>query len=142
MKFSIKDFFSKFDQICSFLRIWSYLLKETLMGLFIFCAVVFLFMILLILTWGLRYSSKKREQQKTGEGGHWLWNRGYRHLFTFVFEVEETFTKSLFSFLLFFWWRKIPFENSLGLYFHPYTIEFFWFATVQNREKDSWLLSH
>ena len=28
MKFSIKDFFSKLDQICSFLWIWSYLLKK------------------------------------------------------------------------------------------------------------------
>ena len=30
MKFSIKDFFSKCDQIRSFLRIWSHLLKESL----------------------------------------------------------------------------------------------------------------
>ena len=28
MKFSIKDFFSKCDQICTFLRIWSHLLKR------------------------------------------------------------------------------------------------------------------
>ena len=39
MKFSIKNFFSKFDQICSFLRIWSHLLKRSLMENFIFCAV-------------------------------------------------------------------------------------------------------
>ena len=31
MKFSIKDFFNKCDQICSFLRIWSNLLKKSLM---------------------------------------------------------------------------------------------------------------
>ena len=31
MKFSIKDFFSKCDQICRFLRIWSHLLKKSLM---------------------------------------------------------------------------------------------------------------
>ena len=30
MKFSIKDFFSKRDQICSFLQIWSNLLKKNL----------------------------------------------------------------------------------------------------------------
>ena len=30
MKFSIKDFFSKSDQILSFLRIWSYLLTKSL----------------------------------------------------------------------------------------------------------------
>ena len=39
MKFSIKDFFSKCEQIRNFLRIWSHLLKKSLMENFIFCAV-------------------------------------------------------------------------------------------------------
>ena len=39
MKFSIKDFFSKCDQIRSFLHIWSHLLTKSLMENFIFCAV-------------------------------------------------------------------------------------------------------
>ena len=39
MKFSIKDFFGKCDQIHSFLLIWSYLLEKYLMENFIFCAV-------------------------------------------------------------------------------------------------------
>ena len=39
MKFSIQDFFGKSDQIRSFLRIWSYLLKKSLMENFTFCAV-------------------------------------------------------------------------------------------------------
>ena len=39
MKFFIKDFFSKADQIRSFLRIWSNLLKKSLMENLIFCAV-------------------------------------------------------------------------------------------------------
>ena len=39
MKFSIKDFFSKYDQIHNFMRIWSHLLKKSLMENFIFCAV-------------------------------------------------------------------------------------------------------
>ena len=39
MKFSIKAFFSKCNQIRSFLRIWSHLLKKSLMENFIFCAV-------------------------------------------------------------------------------------------------------
>ena len=39
MKFSIKDFFSKCDQILSFLRMWSHLLKKSLMESFNFCAV-------------------------------------------------------------------------------------------------------
>ena len=39
MKFSIKDFFNKCYQIRSFLRIWSHLLKKSLIENFIFCAV-------------------------------------------------------------------------------------------------------
>ena len=39
MKFSIKKFFSKCDQIRIFLRNWSHLLKKSLMENFIFCAV-------------------------------------------------------------------------------------------------------
>ena len=39
MKFSIKHFFSNCDQIRSFLRIWSYLLKKSIMENLIFCAV-------------------------------------------------------------------------------------------------------
>ena len=39
MKFSIKDFFSKCDQIRSLQQIWSYFLKKSLMENFIFCAV-------------------------------------------------------------------------------------------------------
>ena len=43
MTFSIKDFFSKCDQICSFLRIWPHLLKIYLMENFIFCSVALQF---------------------------------------------------------------------------------------------------
>ena len=39
MKFSIKDLFSKCDQIRWKLRIWSHLQKKSLMENFIFCAV-------------------------------------------------------------------------------------------------------
>ena len=40
MKFSIKTFFSKCDQIRRQIRIWLHLLKKSLMKNFIFCAVV------------------------------------------------------------------------------------------------------
>ena len=40
MKFSIKDFFSKCDQILGNLRIWPHLLKKSLMENFTFCAVL------------------------------------------------------------------------------------------------------
>ena len=39
IKFFIKDFFSKCDQICRKLWIWSHLLKKSLMENFIFCAM-------------------------------------------------------------------------------------------------------
>ena len=42
MKFSSKDFFSKCDQIRSFLGIWSHLLKKSSMENLIFYAVRFL----------------------------------------------------------------------------------------------------
>ena len=40
MKFSIKDFFGKCDQIHSFRRIWSHLLKKSLVENFIFSSVL------------------------------------------------------------------------------------------------------
>ena len=43
MKLSIKDFFSKCDQIRRKLRIWSNLLKKPLMENFIVCAVMMKF---------------------------------------------------------------------------------------------------
>ena len=39
MKISTDDFFGKCDQICNKLRIWSHLLKKSLMENFSFCAV-------------------------------------------------------------------------------------------------------
>ena len=41
-KFSIKDFFNNCLQIPTVLRIWSHLLKKSLMKIFIFCAMLFL----------------------------------------------------------------------------------------------------
>ena len=39
-KYSINDFFGKCDKIRSFLRIWSHLMKKSLMDKFIFYAVI------------------------------------------------------------------------------------------------------
>ena len=39
VKFSIKDIFSKCDKIRTILRIWSHLLKKSLVENFKFCAV-------------------------------------------------------------------------------------------------------
>ena len=43
MKFSIKDVFSKCDQIRWKLRIWSHLQKKSLMENFVFCAVIYMY---------------------------------------------------------------------------------------------------
>ena len=40
MKLSIKDFFSKCDQMRNFLRIWSHLLKKSLIEILIFCELI------------------------------------------------------------------------------------------------------
>ena len=42
MKFSMRDFFSKCDQIRSFLRIWLHLLKKSFMENFIFVEWIFI----------------------------------------------------------------------------------------------------
>ena len=44
MKFSIKDFYSKCDQICSFPQIWSHLPKKFLLENLVFYAVSVLFL--------------------------------------------------------------------------------------------------
>ena len=41
MKFYNRDFLSKCDQILRKLRIWSHLLKKSLVENFIFCAVIY-----------------------------------------------------------------------------------------------------
>ena len=55
MKFSIRDFFSKCDQIRRKLRIWSHLLKKSLMENFIFCAVRGVSMLFLNICYGASY---------------------------------------------------------------------------------------
>ena len=62
MKFSIKDFISKWDQFRSFLRIWSHLLTISLMENFILCAVCCAQDLLWIAKLGVtvnKYSAKK-----------------------------------------------------------------------------------
>ena len=52
MKFSIKDFFSQRDQIRRKQRIWSHLLKKSLLENFIFGAVIFNIFYLTLLHFG------------------------------------------------------------------------------------------
>ena len=66
MKFSIKYFFSKCDQICRKPRIWSHLLKRSLMENIIFCAVN----LIQIIWQNVRKSNKIGQDQKTSTISH------------------------------------------------------------------------
>ena len=78
MKFSIKDFFSKCDQIRSLLQICSHLLKKSLIVNFVFCAVIVSERVICVtnvskskakefITLLSVISQKKRKQQKPRE---------------------------------------------------------------------------
>ena len=56
IKFSIKDFFSKCDQMWSLLWIWSHLLNKSWMENFIFCAAMKTLVVLIYLAWLLKFS--------------------------------------------------------------------------------------
>ena len=62
--FSIKGFFSKCDQIRSFLRILAHLPKKTLMKNFIFCAVQY------YLCWRNPFQSQLKRQQSNTKRYH------------------------------------------------------------------------
>ena len=64
MKFSIKDFFSKCDQIRRKLRIWSYLLKKSLIENFTFCTVRVLNMPLTLIQLGLQAKTFRKNKGK------------------------------------------------------------------------------
>ena len=74
MKFSIMDFFSKCDQIRSFLRIWSHLVKKSLMENFIFCA---------------SYFSKKNNKNKFYEDIHKIHRNRLLLIYFFLTKVVD-----------------------------------------------------
>ena len=61
MKFSIKDSFSKCDQICRKLRVWSHLLKKSLMENFIFFAVIALSLFPDVSIFSIRFTEKAQK---------------------------------------------------------------------------------
>ena len=63
MKFSIKNFFSKFDQILKKLWIWSHLLKKSLMENFIFVQW-FSLLLLQLLEFFIRKLKIRSEEEK------------------------------------------------------------------------------
>ena len=84
MKFSIKDFLSKCDQICSFLLIWSHLLKKSLMENFIFLCSVWCIIIFRILfkcvIFSLRHLIAEDHSKYCNECNNKFNNRSYLRL--------------------------------------------------------------
>ena len=72
LKFSIKDFFSKCDQIRSFLRIWSHLLKKSYLENFIFVQCNCKAVINIGLGGCFRQGSQVADKKNTYQGGELL----------------------------------------------------------------------
>ena len=121
MKFSIKDFFSECDQIFGFLRIWSHLLKKSLMENFVFCAVhvqiyvdIFLVRTLPFFLKGgvnFNYLSQMEESEKLTKGDRSM-VQGQIFLPYYVFSRFVIFTSrnyfTLYKIVLCIW-KKITF---------------------------------
>ena len=89
MKFSIKDFFIKCDQMRSFLRIWSHLLKKLLMENFIFCAVS-----RLVIPFNLKKSLYKVIQDKNCLVGFFI---SYRLKYKQLLSIIQQLAFSIFN---------------------------------------------
>ena len=98
-KISIKDFFSKCDQIHRFLRIWSHLLKKSLIENFIFCAV---------LATGGCYKNSALRQKK-------IWQRTTLFSFSLPFQRCES---SIFAVIEQFLFNSSPDFKSYLSYFN------------------------
>ena len=73
MKFSIKDFFSKCDQIRSFLRIWSHLLKKPVNGkLYFLCSAGLLILMVAVINFVLVWLTNESAFSNIAEGNNWL----------------------------------------------------------------------
>ena len=107
MKFSIKDFFSKYDQIYRKLRIWSHLLNKSLMENFVFCAVKpkdrSSFLPLITFTYFFHNSYLPTEQKVILTKFSSFYYRSFVFIWT-VFRIicSNSFTRNNFGILLIF----------------------------------------
>ena len=105
MKFSIKGFFSKCDQIRSFLPIWSQLLKKYLMEKFFFCAVLSTQKALRALSY-LRHSATRKALHLS------TWNK-WGTLFTKLLMAISSHYTTLLSNLVGSIHKHLPYSNFL-----------------------------
>ena len=105
MKFSIKGFFSKCDQIRSFLPIWSQLLKKYLMEKFFFCAVLSTQKALMALSY-LRHSATRKALHLS------TWNK-WGTLFTKLLMAISSHYTTLLSNLVGSIHKHLPHSNFL-----------------------------
>ena len=90
MKFSIKDFISKCDRIRRKQHIWSHLLKKSLMGNFIFCAVQGLPSLINISSCGPHIVHKALKTPVTAT--KWSLNGTSKSIYTLLHETHATRT--------------------------------------------------
>ena len=78
IKSYIKDFFSKCDQIRSFLRIWSGLLKKSLTENFIICAVICINTSVVKIKFNFSMILQLRNSWGKASDNYWdMWDRNY-----------------------------------------------------------------
>ena len=104
LKFSIKDFSGKCDQIRSFLRIWSHLLKRSLMENFTFCTVIEIIL--------STYKFQFRMKLFATSGCHWLTTQIRRDI-----QVHSIFTSTSLYYVVLLYVIQV---FSITIYFpHP-----------------------
>ena len=134
MKFSIKDFFHKCDQICTFLRIWSHLLKKSLMKNFFSCAVSRKSMMMSNYNKNLKnpFEGNQKHQNSQKRFKKYLFRHLFQDLFWKIFEILEsyqnrkiiknfsrkTFSWNLFRSLKSFWRSFENYQNFRDSLFH------------------------
>ena len=121
MKFSIKDFFSKCKQIRRFLRIWSHLLKKSLMENFIFSAVTLIFVYQTIEKVTILKNIYNTDANKLFKA--YLQNNGSLNLSAFNMLLNKTFEILEFLLSLNFTWINIINKSSVDKKHCLYSIE-------------------
>ena len=102
MKFSIQGFFSKCDQIRSFVQIWSHLLKKFLTENFFFCAVranSFSVIFQMITS-----------KENASEGIPWMTVEKFKN-YKDMFLIMSAKSLKFFFFFLIFIWREGKFSS-------------------------------
>ena len=135
IKFFIKDFFSKCDQLRSFLRIWSHLLKKSLMENFIFCAVHHEYMEIISMmnvSQGTKYASGLY-------GMNWpkIWVGSAKMEISLSIKIYNTWKRNLVRTTLLWWADSLRLTSPVRLVIselsHNWTLNYIWSRSSHRR---------